>query len=177
MNYFHKLSFTQQFAGLAFLASILIYSITSNEELLFLQILLNGLIFGLFTLIAIKNRYPGLKTKFIWILFSTLSYPIAIAISVALGDRGEFLADPNEISTFLAGLAGALILTIGFRSIIKKGGETIDFGKMILISLAGGAISAIIGITDINRFIYPLVISVWPIIISFMLASSIKKIV
>lgn len=195
MSYFNNLSFRQQFVGLAFLSGflylLLFYAVEDlNEEVItmFLGVLGIGLIYGLLTLKALKTKYFAQNTKYIWITLSLFSYATFIAIAIALGHSGISRPDPTFISLSLAGLLGALILAIGFRMVIKQNEETISLVKIILISLIGGITSIIIILLahyvtyysgyyfSYDFILFSLVYTLWPAIISFILASNIKKI-
>lgn len=175
MSYFNNLSFRQQFTGLAFLSGILSL-ITEFEGVFMLLIILGaGLIYGLITLKVILAKYPKRSTKYIWLIFCTISYLIAFFIS-AQDSSGEFSRLENH-SLFIGGLIGALILTVGFKMVIKQNNETIPLFNIILILLVGGLIPSAIYNLILNNDYYAMVLiyTIWPIVISFMLASSIKK--
>lgn len=183
MSYFNNLSFRQQFTSLAFLSGLLSLFMEFEGNFMLIIYLGMGLIYGLFTLISIKNRYTKAGTKFVWIFLSTFSYLTALFLTIGLGDTYVSYhlpsVSPSSNGFFIAGLFGALILAVSLRMVIKQNKETISFIRIILISLVGGLIPFIIyhlSDNDISSLTLILIYTIWPTVISFLLASSIKKI-
>lgn len=175
MSYFNNLSFKYQFTILAFLSGILSLITEFEGGFMLLIVLGAGLIYGLITLKVILDKYPKRSTKYIWLIFCTISYLIAFFISVQ-DSSGEF-SKIETWSLFLGGIIGALILTIGFKKVIKQNNETIALFNLVLISLVGGLIPFVIYNLILSNDYYAMVLiyTIWPTVISFMLASSIKK--
>ncbi len=138
-----------------------------SEYLLFLLYFGNGLIYGLFTFIAVV-RVKKFNNGFIWLLGTTLSYIVGVWLPSIILRGGEY----TTLSMGLLGFFGSIVLALTYQAICSNV-RKLDLFATVPTVIAGTLSAAIpfqifIWVANSSNIllIVSIILLIWPVIVT-----------